>query len=215
MPDEGRLISRNIKRLWEVLFSLHLAFWGMSMGFVTSDAAVSRLSRMDARINQLLHIRQTDFVRGYFAIWIPSVVVAFLIWVVLRTFSRTRVTQEVLRSLAGVLTIFAPPAYWVSFYERTFWTVGWPYRGAPFEMGAALVATLLFLSGKWKVPSWAGLVLLAGHYAYWYFAMERVLFATNYASPAGPILGFCSALAWGLYVSRLRAVKAGGLPLVP
>jgi chromate transport protein ChrA len=184
------------------LFSLHLAVVGMSMAF-TSIAVSAPFSRMECRINVFLHIRQTDFVRGYFAIWIPSVLVAFLIWFMLRTFASKRLTQRFLRSLAGIITIVAPLAFWVFTYEMTFWPVGRPYVGASFEMATAVVCSLLFLSGKWKVPSWVSLLLIAVHYFFWY------------SGPSGQILGFCSAVAWGLYVSRLRRIEAVGTPLVP
>jgi hypothetical protein len=184
------------------------------MGFFETRAMELMFLQMEIRINRFLHIRQTDFIRGYFAIWVPSLLIAFLIWCLLRTFARTRVTQEFLRSVAGVITIFAPAAYWFYVYERTFWPVGWPYHGAPFELAIALVITVLFLRGKLRVPFWASVLLIGGHYAYWYYATEWVPFATNYASPAGPILGFCSAMGWVLYVSWTNGSRALNVSLI-
>jgi hypothetical protein len=184
------------------------------MGFLgTSTKVQDMLSQMEIRINHFLHIRQTDFIRGYFSIWIPSVLIAFLIWVALRASIRTRVTQGFLRSVAGLITIFAPPAYWFQFWEWTFRPEGWPNFGAPFELAIAVVITVLFLSRKWSPPFWVGLLLVGAHYAYWYYTTEWVPFATNYASPAGAILGFCSAVAWVRYVGWLRRFATVEAPL--
>ena len=214
MSDEGQLIRGNIRHLWEALFSLHLAFAGMSMACIASIAVAAPFSRMECRINAFLHIRQTDFIRGYFATWVPSALAAVLIWVLLRTFARTRFIKEFLRSSAGAVTIFAPPAFWVFFYEQSFWPVGWPSRGAPFELAIALACTLLFLSGKWKAPPWVSFLLLTVHYVFWYFAGSSNPSYPNYAGPFGPTLGFCAAVVWGLYVSRLRDVLTVGPPIV-
>jgi len=58
------------------------------------------------------------------------------------------------------------------------------------------------------------LLLLAAHYMYWYFTPSSNPAQAGYGEPTGPILGFCAAAAWGLYVSRLRNVSAVGAPLV-
>lgn len=214
MLDGGQPIRGHIRHLWEALFSLHLGFAAMTMVFIANPALDPPFSRMETRINVFLHIRQTDYVRGYFSIWVPSVLVSLLIWVVLRTFARTRFIQGFLRSLAGIVTIFTPMAFWVFLYEHTSRPVGCPWEEAAFEMAAALIFTLLFLLGKWQVPAWASLLLLAAHYVFWYFTPSSDPAQAGYGGPSGPILGFCAAAAWGLYVSRLRKENAVGAPLV-
>src|SRR5882724_9785816 len=100
-----------MRKVYEALFSLHLAFAGTSMVFRASVVVAAPFSRVEARINRFLHISQTDFVRGYLACWIPSVIVALLIWAFLRIFSRSPFTQEFLRSVAGIVVLFTPPAF--------------------------------------------------------------------------------------------------------
>ena len=80
-------------------------------------------------------------------------------------------------------------------------------QGAPFEVTTALVCALLYLSGYWTVPSWAGILILGLHYAFWYWAPSTNPSLPNYAGPIGPTLGFCSAIAWASYV-RLRQAQA-------
>jgi hypothetical protein len=198
------MTNRSGRYLWGALLSLHVAFVGMSMAFLASTAILAPFSRLECRINVFLHIRQTDYIRGYFSIWIPSVVVALLIWASLRALDRNEFVEEFLRSLAGIMTISAPLAFWVFYYAQTFWPVGWPYRGAPFEITAALVCALLYVSGRWEIPSWAGFSLVAAHFAFWLFAGSSNPSAADYSGPAGPILGFCATVAWGAYVRRLR-----------
>jgi hypothetical protein len=214
MSDGGPLIRGDIRRLWEALFSLHLGLLGVSMALIASRTTAALFTHMEIRINRSLHIQQTDFIRGHFETWIPSVLAAFLVLLILRTCARARFTQEFLRSVAGIITIFAPLAFWLFVYEQGSWSLVWPYNGAPIEVVTALACTLLFLSGRWKTPFWVGVLLLAAHYIFWYFAGESNPYFSNYAGLAGPILGFCSAVAWGLYVSRKRKVEAVGTPVV-
>jgi hypothetical protein len=199
----------SIRYLWEALFCLHVAFAAMSAIFISSVAMLAPFSRMEYRINELFRIPQTDFVRGYFAIWISSVLLAVLMLVPLRGCARSRCAEEFVRSVGGFITLLIPLMFWVFIYQRTFWPIGWPYEGAPFEIAITLVVTALFVSGRWGVPSWIGLLLLVLHYLYWYIAPSSDPLRPNYMGPFGPILGFCSAVAWATYITRIR--KSGGV----
>jgi hypothetical protein len=202
---DNRPKTDGAQHLWEVLLSLHFAFLGVSVA--PFPALIPPLARMEGRINGLLHIRQTDFVRGYFVMWVPSAALALVIWLLLRALRRTRLAQESLRSVAGIATLLAPPVYWVYHYDTTSWPVGWPYQGAPFEIAMALLCAILFAAGRWKAPLWAGVLLLVLHYGFWWFVPGSEYEAPNYSGPLGPALGFCAALAWIVYLSRLRKAR--------
>jgi hypothetical protein len=207
MSDFDQLGGSISRRLWEALFSLHVGLAATSVTFVLSVALEALFSRMETSIKFFLHVRQTDLVRGDLAVWIPSVSVALLAWLMLRATAHTRFTQRVLRSIAGIVTIFIPLPFWVILYQTTSWPLYWRCVGFPLEMTAALVFALRFSSGKWTAPSWAGLLLLGAHYVFWYFAPDSSPSISGYAGPLGPMLGFCSAVAWGAHVSRLRKVE--------
>ena len=218
MSNDDSRMRGSVRHLWEALFALYLAFLGV-VSSTASFAVQSALSRMEHRINVFLHLPQTDFVSGYFALWAPSVAGALPIWLVLRLSARTRLTQEILRSFAGIVTIAGPFVFWVagslwaSADGRSFWPVGWVHGGAPFEMAAAITCAVLFPSGKWRVPSWVGALLVTGHYVFWHFA--RVNPYSNPSDPFSPVafgtpLGLCAALTWGLYVGRLRRAETLG-----
>lgn len=200
-----------VRRLWEVCFSLHLAFAGMSVVLIASETMPTLFGRMESRINNFLHISQTDFIRGYFGIWVPTVLGAFLIWILLRAFHRGRYTQEFLRSVAGLITILTPPTFWVVVYVHMSWSFAARYRSV-IEVTTALVCTLLFLSGKRRVPTWIGFIFLIAHYAFWYYIPGSEHGRPSYLGPFGPLLGLCSAVVWFLYASRLGYVRWLGTP---
>lgn len=195
-----------VRHVWETLFSLHLAFALISMAFLTSDVFAGPCLRMEIRLNHLLGIRQTDFVRGYFALWIPSILLAILIWCLLRTFARSNLTREFLRSVAGIITVFMPLAFTVVYFKKMSWSLAWLDKVDWFEIPAALICVLLFLSGRWPLPALAGYLLLAMHFAYWYFVGQSGASSSfaDYGGPYGDALGFCSALAWFQYAHRRK-----------
>ena len=209
MTDRDIGSTKTYTHLWEALCALHVAFWGLSTGlFGESEAIDVTLARMEIRINHFLHIRQTDLIRGYFSMWIPTLVIALLIFGMLRSSSRTRVTREFLRTVAGLITIVAPFAYWVHYWIVTSWPDDWMQNGRPFEMVTALIFAGLLLSRKIEPYFWQVVLLLAAHYTYWYYATEWIPFATNYASPVGPFLSFCAAVAWVRYLDESAAIHS-------
>jgi hypothetical protein len=67
---------------------------------------------------------------------------------------------------------------------------------------------LLFLYNRWPVPGWCSVLLLVGHFTFWYWLFWANFFSWRdapaiYVGPIGPIVGFFSSLAWGLYVAQL------------
>lgn len=198
------MIANSIRRLWEVLFSLHLSLAIVTIVLMASGGLRMLTVHMEIRINRFLHIRQTDFIRGYFEIWIPTVLAALLILVLWRAFARTRFTHKFLRGVAGIITILCPIVFWVLFYKQNQWSLTEIFVVDPFEMVVALVCALLFLMGRWRLPLWATVPLLAAHYAFWFLANPSNINYPNYAGPLGPILGFFAATAWVLYVDKMR-----------
>lgn len=128
MKQSGRSQESNYLRyLHEVLFSLNVAFASMTLAFAISPQGTRIFSGMESSINRLLGIRQTDYIRGYFATVIPSVVLAFALWAVLRLSWKTRTTRVILRSVAGMVALFALPALWFYSFQYYGWPFGWPY----------------------------------------------------------------------------------------
>lgn len=200
----------KMRQPWEVLFSLFLAVMIVGTVAATNFTILAALSRVEARVKIFLHLRQTDYVRGYIALWLPSTLLAFLIWIVLHVSARCRFTKRFLGSAAGVITIVGPFAFWVVNLHEFSWPIGWIYCAAPFETIVALVCALRFLAGKWGAGERATFLLVAAHYIFWYYA--RFSPNANPCDPYGPgafitPLGICAALTWGAYVISLRTAN--------
>jgi hypothetical protein len=205
MTQSGHRPDLTILRYFhEALFSLSISFLAVSLIFLFAPNLSIPFVHLEVSINRLLHIRQTDLIRGYLEYSISSAILAFCIGMLLRIFSRTRVTKEILRSASGIALLLAPPAFWFCHYQVVGWPFGWPYRWAPVELAVAVFCLTLYLLGKWPNPAWIGILLLAAHYNFWYWIPSSNPARADYAGPIAPILGFCSAMAWGLYVARLQ-----------
>jgi hypothetical protein len=199
--DNERNVDRYIRTLHEALLSLYLGFVLSGVTLALSPGLLHLCTRMELGINHLLSIRQSDLIAGYFSILVPSAILAIALWLLLRVFSRSLATRRILR-LWGVFVLFEPPVFWFCVYELHGWPFGWPYRGAPLELGGAILFTWMFLSGKWRIAWWFGATLLVLHYAFFWFRIGGDPSMPNLAGPIAPILGFCSATVWGFYVLR-------------
>ena len=193
--DESRVGWRYAH---EILFSLNISFFVLTLLFAADSTVSSFFSRLESSINVMLGIRQTDFVRGYVAILVPVLGGALLLWGVLRLASQTAIAREILRVWAGLVALFAVPAFWaLAVRDR-----GFPYQGVPVELAAILICTIAFLKDKLRIPLSIGFLLLAAHYAFYWFVVGGQLHAPNYAGPIAPVMSLCSAVLWVLYVRQ-------------
>jgi len=217
-------VNGAARYLWEASLALYLGFLA-TVAAMAKFAVFAAFTRVETRVNAFLHIRQTDFMRGYFALWLPSAACALSIWLVLRLSARVRVTQEFLRWLAGIIVIAGPFEFWAlagfqaSSEGRPFWPVGWVHGAAPIEMVAAIGCAALFLSGRWQARPWICALLICAHYVFWHFA-EIYPYANPTSlifSPAayGTPLGLCAAVAWAVYVDGLRRPGTMAEPAIP
>jgi hypothetical protein len=198
--------------LVEILFSVNTGFAGMSILFSTSLSASLPFVHLEVYLNRLLGIRQTDFIRGYFTIWIPSVVVAVCVWSLLRFLIRLGVTQRLLLSVAGIMILLSPAAYWTCVYERNGWSLQWPYKTIWGEATLATVCFFVFLKGPWRAWRRIGVLAFLGHCIFWYWftinGFRSLRWADwempGYGGPFGMVLGFCALMIWCFYVYESR-----------
>src|SRR4051794_13412337 len=61
------------------VFSISVAFLLVNIAFLYTHALSTFFSRLETRINRLLGITQTDYIRGYFAVAIPTLALALII----------------------------------------------------------------------------------------------------------------------------------------
>jgi hypothetical protein len=205
VSEEGRSHdTAYLRLLYEGLLSLYFAFVACAVTLALSARLLRLSTRMEVGINHLIGISQSDMIRGYFSILIPSAAVALVLWLLLWASSQSSTTRRILR-FGGVFVLFVPAVFWFFVYQRHGWPFGWPYRGAPIELGVAILCTWMFLFRRWPLGWWLSITLLALHYAFFWFRVGGDPYMPNLAGPIMPILGFCSAAVWGLYVVRARA----------
>ena len=209
MREVYKTKKRLSRFLLEVFFSIDLGYAGMSMVFCAIPSVSIPFAHLEFYLNHLLHIRQTDYIRGYFEIWIPSLISALCIWSLLRLTRRLSFTEEILRSAAGVAILLFPAAIWTCVYERNGWTLQWPYKPIFLEAGLALICLWVFLKAPWAAARWVGISAFLAHSIFWYWFVSGGFHALEwgipvYGGPAGLITDFCSTLVWGLYIRELR-----------
>jgi hypothetical protein len=199
----------SVRYAHEILLSLNLALALVSVVEIQARYLMTPFFSLEFSVHKLLHVHETDFISGYIALSFSSMALAFCIWLVLRLSAGSEVTKAFLRYWAGIVVLVAPSAFWLYSYQKYGWPFGWPYRWAPFELSLALLCTQLYVARRWRFPAWFSVLLLVAHFAYWFWvAGGGIYFAPNYAGPAAPVLGFCSAVAWGVYVQCLGPNRA-------
>lgn len=183
------------------LFSTSVAFLIVCTVFLFTPALRIMFIHIEVRLNEVLGIRQTDLIRGYFEFAIPTLALALVIFSVFLLSRSQKTTQTLLKSVAPFILLVAPLVYWVIYYEMVGWPFRWPYRFAPVELAVALCLLVLFLRGRpWSTPSWAIFLLFAIHFTFWYWTPSTNPARADYSGPIAPILGFSSALAWLAYL---------------
>ncbi|HUJ32203.1 MAG TPA: hypothetical protein VLY23_13045 [Candidatus Acidoferrum sp.] len=193
----------------EFLLSLNLGLAVMLEQHETSHSFLAE--RLQFLINGKLHLHPHSKVGGYGAFFVLAVGVALCIFLVFRFFSRRSLAKQVVRTLAGPVALVAFPATWLC----AAYSVGiLPALPNPprfwlfFELSVAVVCALLYLYEKWNVPAWAGILLLTIHYGVWgWLFLGGVFFWMDPAKTIFPLVGFCSFLAWAVYVSRSFRLK--------
>jgi hypothetical protein len=202
--NQGRPFGMKVVRCaHEMLFSLSIAFLCVSIVFLLAPNLSRPFVHLEISIHRALHLRQADLIRGYLEYSLASAILGLCLAMLLHVSSATRFTKNILRSTSGVLLLLAPAFFWLCYYEAVGWAFGWPYRWAPVELSLAIVCLSLYVLRKWPVPGWVGVLLVACHYAFWYFMPSSNPARADYAGPIAPILGFGSVVVWTLYRARL------------
>jgi hypothetical protein len=68
----------------------------------------------------------------------------------------------------------------------------------------------LFLNRRFRLPWFYGVLLLATHFAFWFWILGNVTLA-SYIGPMGPIVGLCSSVAWAACVNVVSSPSAPAL----
>lgn len=200
--------------LVEVLFSLNTGFATTSLVFCISRAASLPFVHLEVRLNRFLGITQTDYIRGYFTVWIPSLVLAVCLLSLLRFLNRLGRTKRIMRSSAvGVFILLSPTAIWTCGYERNGWSLQWPYKSIWGEAALVVICFFVFLKGPWEESRKIGLSILLAHCVFWYWFISNGFHSPDllnwgmagYGGPFGMVLGVSVLLWWAVYSYRTSA----------
>ena len=206
--DETKTSRMEI--LAEALFLLNTTFAALSLIFSASLSASLPFIHLEVYLNHLLGIRQTDYIRGYFTVWIPSLVLALCLFTLLRFLNRLSLTKWIMQRAAGILILLSPTAVWTCGYaQQSRWTLQWPYKMIWGEAALALICFCIFLQGPREASLKIGLSGLFGHYLFWYWfagdgfhSPTALYWGPLYGHLFGMVLGFSALLVWGLYTYR-------------
>jgi hypothetical protein len=206
-----RAETSGTRVLAEALFSLNTTFAGMSLLFCASLSASLPFIHLEVYLNHILGIRQTDYIRGYFTLWIPSLAMAMCLLTLLRFLRQLDVARWIMQSAAGILILLSPTAVWTCSYEQNGWSLQWPYKPIWGEAALAAICFYIFLKGPREASLKVGLTGLFGHCLFWYWFTSDGFHSPNllhwgplYGGPFGMMLGFSALLVWGLCAYRTR-----------
>ena len=191
------------------MFSLNIASAIIAGLFLNGPrSVVSALFRMEISIQAFLHLRQTDLHLGYLAFFLPATALTLCIWISLRLYSHTRLTQELLRTVAGFASLAAPAVCWLCEAYIGRRRYGWnPLQAIQtYELAVVLVFLTLYLAKKWPIPWWGSILIISLHFAFWFWQFGPYSLLLHYGGPLvlEPIIGLSSTLAWVLYIRRLQ-----------
>jgi len=192
-----------IKPIHEVLFSLNLAFAIVASLFVLDPRVLtSAMFRLDSAINHTLHIRQTDYVTGYFAFFLSATALALGVWIFLRR-ADTQFIGRILYSAGGIAALTAAPIFWIIGTYVNSGRYGWtPLHAAEFyELVVATLCTCLCLSGHWRLPAWVGVCLILLHNGFWIRELPPSLTFMGYYLVASFFM-LASSLTWSVFITQ-------------
>lgn len=203
--------ANSLRYAYEFLLSLNIGLATIWLKSVLSPFFLQ--VGLKYRMNAYLHLHPHNDIGGFIAFFLLATGLALCIFLLLRVFSRTFLAGEIVPSGAGMVSLVALPASWLyvnyalrhlpipvapDVYQPSLF---WPL----LESAAALVCSMLFLYGKWPISRSGSIIILALHWGFWGWRFFGPFFWSRPPMLAFSVVGFCSTLTWGLYVSHERA----------
>ncbi len=201
-----------IRYAHEFLFSLNVALVAKLEGNQEPNRLFSFFDSgeisLQSKINGFLHLHPHHAVGANTAFLILALGMALCIFLVLRIASRTRVTEQLVRTAAGIVSLLVLPIAWLSVTNLLGAASGLPNPSHPLlwlELLIVTVCAVLYLDARWPFPQWFGLLLLAVHFGFWNWIVSGgQYFWRDPFRLAFPLAGFAATVLWALYVANSR-----------
>ena len=165
-------------------------------------------SLLQSKINASLHLHPHHSFGANLAFLLLALVLALLLFVVLRVLLTSSFLKNVFHSTAGVISLIALPVGWL--WVSRLIGIAAPLPNPPrwalyLELSAVAAYAVLYSVGRWVLPLWLTMTLFAVHFGYWDFLVSRgPYFWLDPFSLIFPFVGLLATIAcgWGLSLSK-------------
>ncbi len=192
--------SYRARHAVEALVVFYLVSSVFAAVFALSHRLSSLFFKLDSSLNYQFHIRQTDIVWGYWALFLPASLVTACIWLSRQLLASKETAGGVYHLAAGIASLAAAPAAWLlATYvgsHRYGWTVLGSYQF--YEVLVVLAAVLSLSRKNFHYTSWLVAAVTCAHFLFWMKQFGSLYFfdGNQGAISVLPILGLLSTIAW-------------------
>lgn len=204
MRHTDRAINGGVRCVHEALFSGSIASALLTALIGSSIYWSGQFFGWEMGLNHSFNRMYNDSLGRTLAFCIWSLALTLAGFLLLRVLSRATLTERMLRTVAGVLVISAPPAC-LGFVAccRTIYPY-WGWEWLRFEACAGVGCALLYVCNRWPIPVWITVTLLTIHGALWFDAYSVAFEYHGSCWRAVPVLAYFSTVTWVYYVKRYR-----------
>jgi len=202
-------VSNTRSLLHELLFALNLGF-ALRLGLARITFSDSQ-SHLQWRINSFFHLNPHQDLGAYAAFFVFAFWNAIVVFLLVRLLFLSSVLRRLWDRASGLASLLAMPLIVLYVRSVTPLLPGFPRiptRFLAFELLAAVLCGVLYLSGSWPFPGWSIVGLLGLHFVFWtWICFAGLRFWLYLPSAVFPALGFLACLAWGIGLNQKRSLK--------
>jgi hypothetical protein len=209
MDEHSRTSAIRAQYIQEFLFSLNVAFLAVAARSMAA-AWLPWVGKIQLSLNHHWRLPPESSVGGDFALSSIAFVLALCIFVIVRLLSIVSVAGVLLLWITGIVSLVALPAWWLYFSRQFPVPANLPNLASTWlflEIAASMLCTVLYLWRKWPLPGWGSTLLLILHFVFWgWLFLGGPFFWLAPFKLVFPAMGLAAMVAWGIYVSRRRAL---------
>lgn len=195
-----------------VISCVGLALSSVNMGLVTTAFILLRgphqmtsafLWANDAIYRRLhllpdFRVPKDSYTGGYFALFLPALVLAAFFWASIRSSSRIPRARKFYRVVTGVVALAGAPGWWLCLTHANNSVDEWiSFAALPAcELTFTIAFATLYWFRRLKVSDGILTFVIMLHYSYWFWQFGRTVFFLGYGGPIAPASGLLGSLGW-------------------